>query len=197
MYCSYSWGAHNKLDRLCSRIVVGLAGRGYFTFVGMLRQLQSSLSHCTVKSNHLSQVRAWKGLMEHPCAGGMRNRDPVHAFRFEHSGGIYVQWKQWCTDEAWCKPILLVPAEQMSALSLSRLACHDLAFLSGGPPISDWNNCFEVWCASQPVGKYKELQSESTWLRGIVHHTVPGEYYPGTKVDNLWADLKGFASTAP
>ena len=105
---------HNKLDRLFSLIAVALAGRGYLTVVGMLRQLQSSLLHCTVKSNHLSQVWAWKELMGHPCTRGMRNLDPVHAFRFERSGGIYVQWKQWCTDESWGKKILLVPGEQIS-----------------------------------------------------------------------------------
>ena len=104
MYCSYLWGhTHNKLDRFFSRIDVALAGRDYFTVVGMLRQLQSSLLHCTVKSNHLSQVWAWKELMGRPCTRGMRNLDPVHAFRFERSGGIYVQWKQWCTDEFWAK----------------------------------------------------------------------------------------------
>ena len=79
----------------------------------------------------------------------------------------------------------------MSALALFRPACHDMAFLSGGQPILDWINRFEVWCAPQPVGKHKELQSECTWLRGIVHHTVPGEYNPGTKVDSLLADLRG------
>jgi len=39
----------NKLDRFSSRIVVALAGRDYFTVVGMLRQLQPSLPHCTVQ----------------------------------------------------------------------------------------------------------------------------------------------------
>ena len=83
MYCSYSWGTHTTswIDSF-SRIVVALAGRDYyFTVVGMLRQLQSILSHCTVKSNQLSQVWAWKGLMEHPCTRGMRNLDPAHALR--------------------------------------------------------------------------------------------------------------------
>ena len=47
-----------------------------------------------------------------------------------------------------------------------------------------------MWCAPQPVGKHKDLQCEFTGLRGIVHHTVPGEYYPGTKVDSLLADLR-------
>ena len=55
----------------------------------------------------------------------------------------------------------------------------------------EWINRFEVWCASQPVGKYKELQNEFVWLREIVHHTVPGEYNLGTQVDTLLADLNG------
>ena len=123
---------HNKLDILFERTAVALAGRGYFTVVGMLRQLQSSLLHCTVKSNHLSQVWAWKELMGHPCTRGTRNLDQVHAFRFERSGGICVQWKQWCTDESWGNKILLVPAEQISILRLFRLACLYMAFPSGG-----------------------------------------------------------------
>jgi hypothetical protein len=116
----------------------------------------------------------------------MRNLDPVHAFRFERSGGIYVQWKQWCTVEAWGKRILLVPAEQISISGLFRPACLDMAFPSGGQPILEWINRFEVWCASQPVGEYRELQNEFAWLREIVHHTVLGEYNPGTQVDSLF-----------
>ena len=66
-----------------------------------------------------------------------------------------------------------------------------MAFAPGGQPILDWINRFEVWCASQPVGKYKELQNEFVWLREIVHHTVLGEYHRGTQVDTLLADLRG------
>ena len=55
----------------------------------------------------------------------------------------------------------------------------------------DWVNRFEVWCASQSVGKCNELQNEFAWLREIVHHTVPGAYNPGTQVDSLLADLRG------
>jgi hypothetical protein len=187
-------GAHTKI--WIDSFTVALAGRDYFTVVGMLRQLQSSLSHCTVKSNHLSQVWAWKELMGHPCTRGMRNLDPAHAFRFERSGGIYAQWKQWCTDESWGKNILLVPGDQISTLGLFRPACLDMAFPSGGQPILEWINHFEARCASQPVGKYKELQNEFAWLREIVHHTVLGEYNPGTQVDILLADLRGCLNSA-
>ena len=72
-----------------------------------------------------------------------------------------------------------------------------MAFPSGGQPILKWINRFEVWCTPQPVGKYNEIQNEFAWLREIVHHTVPGEYNPGTQVDNLLTDLMGFASTVP
>jgi hypothetical protein len=153
--------------------------------------LQSSLLHCTVNSNHLSQVWAWKELMGHPCTRGTRNLDQVHAFRFERSGGIYVQRKQLCTYEPWGKKVLRVPAEQISILGLFRLACLDMGFLSGVQPILEWINRFEVWSASQAVGKYKELQNEFVWLREIAHHTVFGEYSPGTQVDTLLADLRG------
>ncbi len=129
--------------------------------------------------------------MEHLCTRGMRNLDPAHAFRCERSGGIYVQWNQWCVDEAWGKRILLVPAEQVSTLALFFPACLDMAFPSGGQSILECINRFEVWCASQPVGKYKELQNEFAWLRETVHHTVPGEYNPGTQVDSLLTGLRG------
>ena len=95
------------------------------------------------------------------------------------------------------KKRLFVPAEQMSILGLFRRACLDMAFPSGGQPILEWINRFEVWCASQPVGKHKELQNECVWLREILHHTVPGEYNPGTQVDTLFGRHEGFASTAP
>ena len=87
--------------------------------------------------------------------------------------------------------ILLVPAEQISILGLFRPACLDMGFPSGGQPILEWINRFEVWCAPQPVGKHKELQDEFEWLRQICHHTKPGEYSPGTQVDSLLADLRG------
>ena len=153
-------------------------------------QLREHLTYCHVQSNHLSQVWGWKGLLEHQHVVGMRNLDPVHAFRFYRSGGIYVQWKQWCTDEAWGKPIRLVSQADMPELVAFRPHALGMAFPSEGQHILDWINRFEFWCASQPVGTYKGLQCEFAWLRGIVHHTVLGEYAPGTRVDNLLEDSK-------
>ena len=174
---------------------MALAGRDYFTIVGMLGQIKASVA-CDVESGHLSQTWGWKQLQEHRCCPTMRNLDPAHAFRFYRSGGIYMQWKQWCTDEQWCRSVLLVPEEHMRPLALFRPPCLDMQF-STGQGILDWINRFEVWCSSQPVGKYKDFDAEFQWLRALVHHQVPGEYSPGTTVDTLLRDLKALPHSKP
>ena len=152
---------------------MALAGRDYFTVVGMLRQIVASVA-CDVKTAHLSQVWGWKELKEHECTSRMRILDPVYAFRFSRTGGIYMQWKQWCTDEQWSRPILLVPEESLRSLASFRPPCRDMEF-SAGQATLDWINRFEVWCTSQPVGQYKDFDDEFRWLRSVVHHQVPGE----------------------
>ena len=186
---------HNKLDRFFSRIAVALAGRDYFTVVGMLNQIRASLA-CDVKSGHLSQVWAWNELKEHKCVAPMHNLDPVHAFRFFRSGGIYMQWKQWCTDEQWSPAVLLVPEADVPSLASFRPPCRDMEF-SAAQSMLDWINRFEVWCSSQPVGKYKDFDQEFQWLRAIVSHQVPGEYSPGTTVDALLQELKDLPHARP
>ena len=174
---------------------MALAGRDYFTVVGMMSQIAASLA-CEVESGHLSQVWGWKELKELPCVARMRNLDPVHAFRFYRSGGIYMQWKQWCTDEHWCRAILLVPEENVRSLGLFRPPRLDMVF-SEGKAILDWINRFEIWCASHPVGKYTDFDNEFRWLRAAVHHQVPGEYSPGTTVEALLQALKGLSHERP
>ena len=187
---------HNKLDRFFSRLAVALAGRDYFTVVGMIRLLQESLKYCRVESGHLSQVWGFKELMAHRCTATMHNLDPVHAFRFSRSGGIYMQWKQWATDLEWSKPVQLVSRDDVPLLAAFRPSCLSMTF-SDGTNMLAWIERFEYWCASQPVGEYKTLGPEFNWLRGIIHHTVPGVYAPGTQLDSLLADLRGLAAHRP
>ena len=174
---------------------MALAGRDYFTVVGMLSQMTASVA-CDVKTGHLSQVWGWKEISEHRCWSRMRNLDPAHAFMFFRASGIYLQWKQWCTDEDWCKPVLLVSEGDMFMLASFRPPCLDMVF-SAGQAILDWIDRFQVWCAAQPVSKYKGFEAEFRWLRAIVHHQVPGEYSPGTTVDNLLRDLKALPHARP
>ncbi len=107
-----------------------------------------------------------------------------------------MQWKQWCTDEHWGRAVLLVPEEDVRELASFRPPCLDMEF-SARQPILDWINRFEVWCSTQPVGKYKDFENEFRWLRAIVSHQVPGEYSTGTTVDALLQDLKALPHARP
>ena len=148
MSSSSWWGTPTTSSIVFPRIVVALEGRDYFTVVGMLRQFVGRLA-CNVQTAHLSQVWGWNQLKEQRCFYIMRNLDPVHAFRFSRSGGIYMQWKQWCTDESWSRPVLLVPQEDIPSLASLRPPCLDMEF-SAGQSILDWINRFEVCALRSP-----------------------------------------------
>ncbi len=57
---------HNQLDRMFSRISMGLHGKDYFTVEGMLQRAHESMQS-ELRSGHLSQVWKWQGLTETTC----------------------------------------------------------------------------------------------------------------------------------
>ena len=83
----------------------------------------------------LAQVWDFKALLGDnrlPIQGrGMHNLDPVHAFRFTRSDGIYMQWKQWCTDESWSRPIQLLAPHEIPAVAAWRPAQQPMEFKHG------------------------------------------------------------------
>ena len=171
---------HNKLDRMFSRIAVALRGHDYFTVVGMLRRICGSLNYCNLDTGHLGQVWAWKGLIEEPMPGHarqMHNLDPVHAFRLtRQADGVYMQWKQWCTDPAYCNAVRIVDRHEMHTLAEWRPIRRPMAFPQDGQTILSWLERPEAWCAAQPedTAEYHGLGHEFAWLRAAVHHTLPG-----------------------
>ena len=192
---------HNKLDRLFSRISVALRGKDYFTVEGMLRQVRETLRYTLLHSSHLAQVWRWKALAEGDMPGGtrrMHNLAPAHAFRFSLDNGIWMQWKQWTTDEAWSQPVQLLSRPEAVLLGQWRPAEESMEFPSGGQPILDWAGRLEAWCESQPAGsEYLGLRREFAWLRAAIHHTLPGTYAPGTQVDDILRDLRALPHTRP
>lgn len=188
---------HNQLDRFFSRLGAAIAGQDYFTVPGLLALARERLRHCSVQSGHLAQVWEWKALMNQSAVHAMHNLDPAHAFRFSRStAGIHMQWKQWCTDEHWGSPVLVVRASDMLELGGFRPAKAAMEFPGQGKAILDWVDRFENWCA-QPGGKYIDLQAEFAWLRQAVHHTAPGEYSPGADVQTLIQELRQLPGTRP
>ena len=134
-----------------------------------------------------------------PCKGRqMHNLDPVHAFRFTRRDGVHMQWKQWCTDETWSRPIQLLAPHEVQPVGAWRPAQLPMQFPSQGTSILGWLNRFEAWCGSQPAGTaYLGLEREFVWLRAAVQHQVPGIYAPGIEVESIVSDLRGLQHGRP
>ena len=191
---------HNKLDRLFSRISVALRGQDYFTVVGMLRKMRERLHYCQLHAGHLAQVWQWKALIEDPLPGGtrhMHNLDPAHAFKLTLDHGVCMQWKQWCTDESWSRPVKIIQAHEVARVGNWRPEPGHMEF-PHGQNMLDWIDRLEAWCAAQPLGSaYQGINLEFAWLRAAVRHQVPGDYAPGTQVEDLVRDMLNLAHARP
>ena len=128
----------------------------------------------------------------------MHNLDPCHAFRFSREHGIWMQWKQWCTDTEWSKPVQMLSELEARKLAKWLPVRSKMAFPDGGGTILDCISKLEAWCAAQPPeSQYLGLHNEFAWLRAAVQHQVPGAYAPGTEVEDLLRDLRGLPHTPP
>ena len=187
---------HNKVDRFFSRIAVALAGRDYFTVPGMLAKVQHHLRYCETRSGHLGQTWKWKDMLNLDKVCPMHNLDPVHHFKFSRSNGIYMQWKQWCTDDGWTKPLLVLHADAMCELEAFRPEPNAMQF-PNEQVMLDWVDRFESWCAGHPSGEYKNLHAECAWLRAAISHTAPGVYAPGLSVNVVIEALQNMPGQRP
>ena len=180
---------------------MALRGKDYFTVEGMLRQVRGTLWHTLLHSSHLAQVWQWKTLAEGDMPGGARRMHhlaPAHAFRLSLDNGVWMQWKQWTTDEEWPKPVQVLSAPEAMLLGQWRPAEQKMEFPSGGHPILGRVGRLEAWCAAQPAGsEHLGLQRGFAWLRAAIHHTVPGAYAPGIQVDDILRDLQALPHTRP
>jgi hypothetical protein len=106
----------------------------------------------------------------------MHNLAPAHAFRFSRdNSGIWMQRKQWTTDEAWSTPVQVLSAPEVVRVGQWRPAEDNMEFPSGGRPLLDWLGRLEAWCAAQPAGSaYLGLHNELKWLGAAIHHTGTG-----------------------
>ena len=192
---------HNKLDRLFSRISVALRGKDYFTVEGLLRQARETLMSVDLHSSHLGQVWNWKALCQGEMPGNkhrLHSLSSANAYRFSRGNGIFMQWKQWATNEAWSTSVQILSASDVAILKRWRPAEATMEFPSGGIEIQNWLGRLEAWCASQPAGSnYLGLHREFTWLRAAVGHTLPGTYAPGRKVDDLVRVLRALPHSRP
>ena len=152
----------------------------------------------TVRSSHLSQVWRWKGLAEGDMPGAkvrLHNLDPAHAFKLTRDpAGIWMQWKQRCTDETWSQPVQILKQDEIHKLGRWRPDLTDMQFPSGGQPNLDWLSKLEAWCSTQPgASNYHGLEKEFAWLRAAIRHELPGTYAPGKHVEELLQTMRGLS----
>ena len=77
-----------------------------------LRIFDEVLSSFRISSGHLTHVWDFAHGLEGqglPTPHKLRNTHCMEIFRQD---GIYIKWKQYCTDEVWSTPVLLVPSDR-------------------------------------------------------------------------------------
>ena len=188
---------HDALDRFFSRLVAAIAGRDFFTVDQLFATAQQNLNYCNLKARHLAQTWGWKGLQSLPVVKAVSGLGPVHAIKFYRSSGIWVQWKQWMTDEDWSQPVLLLTPEDMNKLANFEPTRHTMEFPNGGQNILDWVGKFEHWCTCLPNDTYPDLDRSVAWLRAAVEHALPGAYAPGQTVHALVHTLTSLPHCRP
>ena len=104
---------HNALDRFFSRLSVSLRGHDYYDLNDMWHIVFSALKGFDIKAAHLNTVWDWKAMEGTNNFPRFHRLHHVHTLNiFRDHGGIYVRWKQYMTDEAWSRSILLVPSSR-------------------------------------------------------------------------------------
>jgi hypothetical protein len=179
---------HNKLDRFFSRLSVILKGRDYFTVVGMLRIVAQYLRTCEFLPDHLDQVWDWHGQKKRRWFRKVTGLARVHAYRIYRSNGIYMEWKQWMTDEQWSKPVLLVPADKIATVAAWHPDTCPMAFKKPDR-MHEWLNKLQLWCASQQGEKFANVGPSFEWLHQVVDHKAPG-YAPCSSVEKILSDVR-------
>ena len=115
-------------DRFFSRVAAALAGKDYFTLPQMMGTINAALKGYDVVWEHMdkqwdfSSIRAAVGVEFHR----LRN---AHSLCFTRTAdGIAVRWRQWLTDSAWSRPVLLITTVQMQGVAMARPKQVNLQF---------------------------------------------------------------------
>ena len=187
---------HDGLDRFFSRFMAAITGHDWFEVDDIFAIAAQSL-RCRLKSGHLAQTWNWKALLHQPATHAVHGMARVHAIKLFRANGVFIQWKQYMTDNAWSEPVLLVPQENIAEFARFRPAPNVMEFSGGGQANLDWIAKLEHWCASMPGGKYTGLEAKFDWLRRAVAHKAPEAYAPGASVDNMIRDLLSLPASRP
>ena len=95
----------------------------------------------------------------------------VHVVSIYRSNGIYMRWKQYMTDEAWSKSVLLMPPSKIRAVVSWRPVTIEPKFQEA-TQLNSWIDKFELFlCDGQHT--VDNFASRIAWLQKSVDHNVP------------------------
>ena len=97
--------------------------------------------------------------------------------------GIHAKWKQYMTDDAWSRPVLLIGHRQMLALAKVSPAPRAMKFEHEGS-MMQWVNKLEQTLQ----GGNSQQQSGIAWLRTIIAHADP-RYSTSMGVEDIANEL--------
>ena len=111
---------HSHCDRLFSRVKASLMGKSYICEDDMASVIMKTLKSYDLEWNHFhasldfDALKTLLGLEIH----SLRNVHDLEVYRT--TGGIYVRWKQYISDELWSRPRLVVTADNIPLVARAR-----------------------------------------------------------------------------
>ena len=141
------------------------------TWDDLVRILSTSLSQYNMTFEHLYGMWDWtsfKEAFDMPDIHGLGRCHKISIFR---NRGIYMRWKQYLTDEAWSKSILLMPPSKMQDVASWRPAPIQPSF-EHASQYNAWIDKLEMFL-SDGRSTIKDYKDSVQWLRDVFAHKVP------------------------
>ena len=185
---------HNGLDRFFSRLSVALTGRDYFDLDEMWGIVHDVLKAFEVQVAHLNTVWDWKAMEKELSSDFTRfeRLNCVHMLSvYRDQEGVWVKWKQYMTDEAWSRPILLVKRDRMAAIAAYRPKPLVQEFAQAAA-MQSWANKLEVALTDQGATATR-CQRSLNWFRDVVAGKDV-KYRARISLDQIVSDLKALGN---
>ena len=162
---------HGKDDRLFSFFSKVLKGKTYITWDDFINVLQTEMRSYDMTFAHLYAMWDWTAFKTEFNMPDVHGLGRVHVVSIYRSSGIYMRWKQYMTDEAWSKSVLLMPPSKMRDVASWRPATIEPKF-EMATQLQSWIDKLELFlCDGQHT--VDNFASRITWLRKLIDHNVP------------------------
>ena len=177
---------HDALDRFFSRLSVALIGKDYYTLEQMWSHITNAVKSHDISISHVTDAWAFKELQDGNGISEIKGVRHPHVFSIFRRGGVYIQWKQYMTDEVWSRPVLMLPPNLMRTVGALRPQRIDFEFKQKNSMLA-WIDKLSMSLANVH-GTCKHRARDLEWLRALILKKDPA-YNPQISLDKLIDDL--------